>query len=99
MNIEGGDAWTDLGDGILVRQSRAVPMNSVVLANAEHTILVDPRILPSEMDDLAGLVREAEPRETTLVFTHAPWDHPLRRPRWPKAKTLGHDRFPARVRA
>src|SRR5262249_15473141 len=95
----GGDAWTDLGDGILVRQSRAFAMNSVVLASADHTILVDPGILPSEMDDLAGLVREAEPRETTLFFTHAHWDHVLGRPWWPGAKTLAHDRFAAEVRA
>src|SRR5262245_46071432 len=99
MNIEGGDAWTDLGDGILVRQSKAFAMNSVVLANAEHTILVDPGILPSEMDDLAGLVREAEPKQITLFFTHAHWDHVLGRPWWPKAKTLAHDRFAAEVRA
>jgi len=39
MNIEGGDAWTDLGDGILVRQSRAFAMNSVVLASAEVKFL------------------------------------------------------------
>jgi hydroxyacylglutathione hydrolase len=99
MNLDGGDAWTDLGDGILVRQSKAFAMNSVVLANAEHTILVDPGILPSEMDDLAGLVREAEPKETTLFFTHAHWDHVLGRPWWPKARTLAHDRFAAEVRA
>lgn len=99
MNIEGGDAWTDLGDGILVRQSKAFAMNSVVLANAEHTILVDPGILPSEMDDLAGLVREAEPKALTLFFTHAHWDHVLGRPWWPKAQTLAHDRLAAEVRA
>jgi len=99
MNIDGGDAWTDLGDGILVRQSKAFAMNSVVLANTEHTILVDPGIMPSEMDDLAGLVREAEPGETTLFFTHAHWDHVLGRPWWPKAKTLAHDRFAAEVKA
>jgi len=99
MNLEGSDAWSDLGDGILVRQSKAFAMNSVVLASAEHTILVDPGVLPSEMDDIAGLVREAEPRALTLFFTHGHWDHVLGRPWWPKAKTLAHDRLAAELSA
>ena len=43
--------------------------------------------LPSEIEDLAGLVREAEPEALTLFFTHAHWDHVLGRPWWPEAKT------------
>jgi len=96
---EMGDAWTDLGDGIMVRQSRAFAMNSTLLLAPEHTIVVDPGVLPSEMDDLAGLVREAEPRQLTLFFTHAHWDHVLGRPWWPQAQTLAHDRLAAEVRA
>jgi len=99
MNFEGVDAWTNLGDGILVRQSKAFAMNSVVLASAAHTILVDPGVLPSEMDDIAGLVREAEPQQITLFFTHAHWDHVLGRPWWPQAKTIAHDRVAAELRA
>ncbi|HTK30924.1 MAG TPA: MBL fold metallo-hydrolase [Candidatus Saccharimonadaceae bacterium] len=86
-------AWTDLGGGIHVRQSRAFLMNSVALLDREHTVLVDPGVLPSELDDLAAKVAAAQPRAVTLVFTHAHWDHVLGRAWWPNAATLAHDRF------
>ena len=92
------DAWTDLGDGIRVRQSRAFAMNSVALLAAERAVVTDPGVLPSELDDLARVVRAAEPAKVALLFTHAHWDHVLGRPWWPQAQTLAHDRFAAEVR-
>ena len=94
----GGAAWTDLGDGIRVRQSRAFWMNSVVLLDREHTVIVDPGVLPAELDDLARVVGEAAPEAITLFFTHAHWDHVLGRPWWPDARTVAHDRFAAEVK-
>jgi glyoxylase-like metal-dependent hydrolase (beta-lactamase superfamily II) len=85
--------WTDLGDGVLVRQSRAFQMNSTLLLRADHAVLVDPGVLPSELDDIAARVKAAGPAALTLVFTHAHWDHVLGRAWWPEARTLGHDRF------
>ncbi len=94
-----GAAWTDLGDGILVRQSRAFAMNSVLLLDPEHAVVVDPGVLPSELDDIARVVGETGPAAVTLFFTHGHWDHVLGRPWWPGAKTLAHDRFAEEVRA
>ena len=88
-------AWSDLGGGVRVRQSRAFQMNSVLLLHAEHAVAIDPGVLPSELDDLAARVRAAAPAATTLVFTHAHWDHVLGRAWWPDARTLAHDRFNA----
>jgi hydroxyacylglutathione hydrolase len=93
-----GAAWTDLGDGIHVRQSRAFAMNSVLLLDSEHTVLVDPGVLPSELDEIARAAREPEPLALTVFFTHAHWDHVLGRPWWPKAGTLAHDRFAEELR-
>jgi glyoxylase-like metal-dependent hydrolase (beta-lactamase superfamily II) len=94
----GSAAWTDLGAGIRVRQSRAFWMNSVVLLDREHTVIVDPGVLPSELDDLAGVVRASAPEATTIFFTHAHWDHVLGRSWWPGARTVAHDRFAAEVK-
>jgi glyoxylase-like metal-dependent hydrolase (beta-lactamase superfamily II) len=94
-----GAVWTDLGDGVLVRQSVAFAMNSVVLLDPERAVIVDPGILPSELDNLARIVGEPAPEAITLFFTHAHWDHVLGRPWWPSAETLAHDRFAAEVRA
>lgn len=88
-------SWSDLGGGVLVRQSRAFLMNSVALLDREHAVLVDPGVLPSELDDLAARVRTVNPASVTLIFTHAHWDHVLGRPWWPAARTVAHDRFPA----
>ena len=91
-------SWTDLGGGAHVRQSRAFQMNSVLLLDPEHAVLVDPGVLPSELDDLAVRVREAAPRALTLLFTHAHWDHVLGRPWWPQARTAGAARLGAELR-
>jgi len=92
-------SWTDLGEGIRVRQSQAYRMNSTVLLDTEHTVLVDPGVLPSEIDDIANLVREAGASQVTLFFTHGDWDHVLGRPWWTGAATVAHDRFASEIRA
>ncbi|HKQ58771.1 MAG TPA: MBL fold metallo-hydrolase [Candidatus Eisenbacteria bacterium] len=94
----GAAAWSDLGDGIRVRRSAAFAMNSVLLLDPQHTVIVDPGVLPSELDDLAREVTAARPKATTLFFTHAHWDHVLGRPWWPRAKTIAHDRFAAEAK-
>jgi glyoxylase-like metal-dependent hydrolase (beta-lactamase superfamily II) len=97
--VSASSAWSDLGDGIRVRQSRVYWMNSVVLSHPEHTVIVDPGVLPSELDDLVRAAPARDSATTTLAFTHGDWDHVLGRPWWPRAETLAHDRFAADVRA
>src|SRR5512144_935498 len=90
------ETWTDLGGGVLVRQSVAFQMNSVALLDPEHAVLVDPGVLASELDDFAARVQAARPAKITLLLTHGHWDHVLGRPWWPQADVVAHDRF-ARV--
>jgi hydroxyacylglutathione hydrolase len=90
--------WTELGGGIRVRRSAAYAMNSALLLDREHTVIVDPGVLPSELDDMKRAVDEAAPEQVTLFFTHAHWDHVLGRPWWPGARIVAHDRFGAEVR-
>lgn len=90
--------WTDLGGGVQVRQSRVCWMNSALLLDPAQAVLVDPGVLPSELDDLAAAVRDAAPRALTLIFTHAHWDHVLGRPWWPGAATVGHAELAAELR-
>jgi glyoxylase-like metal-dependent hydrolase (beta-lactamase superfamily II) len=91
-------AWTDLGGGVLVRQSRVFWMNSALLLDREHAVLVDPGVLPSELDDLADTVRTAGPKTVSIVFTHSHWDHVPGRPWWPQAGTVGHAGLGAELR-
>jgi glyoxylase-like metal-dependent hydrolase (beta-lactamase superfamily II) len=85
--------WTDLGGGIRVRRSRAFETNSALLLDAAHAILVDPGVLPSELDDIGRVVSEARPATLTLFMTHAHWDHVLGRTRWPEAGVIAHPRL------
>jgi len=91
-------SWTDLGDGIRVRHSAAFQMTSTVLLDREHTVVVDPGVLPSELDDIAQVVGAAGAGEVTVIFTHPHWDHVLGRAWFPDAHTLAHDGFTVVVR-
>ena len=91
--------WTDLGGGVLVRQSVEFAMNSVLLLHEEETLVVDPGVIPSELDDLAATAAHTPASRTTLFLTHAHWDHVLGRPWWPDARVIAHDRFAGVVRS
>jgi len=91
--------WTELQPGIRVRRSQAYAMNSTLLLDREHTIVIDPGVLPSELDDLAAAVAAEQPAQVTLFLTHAHWDHVLGRPWWPDAEIVAHDRFAGETRA
>jgi len=91
--------WTDVSAGVRVRQSRAFMMNSAVLADREHTIVIDPGVLPSELDDIAQAVTKLAPERVTLFLTHGHWDHVLG-PAWHEgAEIVAHDRVAAEVKA
>jgi hydroxyacylglutathione hydrolase len=90
--------WLDLGHGVLVRRSLAFAMNSVLLLDPDHTIVVDPGVLPSEIQDIYKVTDAEGTAAVTLAFTHGHWDHVLGRPWWPDAATLAHDRFATVVR-
>ena len=87
--------WTDLGDGIRVRQARGYWLNSVLLLDPEVTWVVDPGLYPDELDELAETVGRVQPEQVVLAFTHGDWDHVFGRWHWPHARTLAHDRFEA----
>ena len=88
-------AWTDLGDGVFVRQSRRFWMNSTVVLRGGKAIVFDPGVLPSELTDLADFVHARVPKfeDVTLVFTHPHWDHVLGKPWFPLAATVAHVGF------
>ena len=88
-------AWTDLGEGVLVRRSRAYEMNSTLLVRDGHAIVVDPGVLPSELDDIVRVVAGHAPRfeNVSLLFTHPHWDHVLGKPWFPLAATVAHVGF------
>src|ERR1041384_1225963 len=88
-------AWTEVAPGVRVRTSRCYAMNTLVAEAQGHALVVDPGVLPSELDELAGVVRGITPRfdRVSLAFTHPHWDHVLGLPWFPGATTFAHAGF------
>lgn len=88
-------AWTDVAPGVRVRTSRCYAMNTLVMTAEDHALLVDPGVLPSELDDLVRIVTATAPRldHVALAFTHPHWDHVLGLPWFPGATTFAHSGF------
>jgi len=88
-------AWAEPAPGVRVRTSRCYAMNSVLLASEGHALVIDPGVLPSELDELAAAVAADAPRfeNVALAFTHPHWDHVLGLPWFPGATTFAHTGF------
>jgi len=88
-------AWSEPVPGVRVRTSRCYAMNSVLLTADAHALVVDPGVLPSELDDVATAVAAVAPRfeNVALAFTHPHWDHVLGLPWFPGATTFAHSGF------
>jgi glyoxylase-like metal-dependent hydrolase (beta-lactamase superfamily II) len=88
-------AWTDLGGGMQVRQSRCYAMNSLFAVRDGHVLLADPGVLPSELDELAAATQAVTSRfeRVSIAFTHPHWDHVLGLPWFPGAETFAHSGF------
>ena len=88
-------AWTVLGDGVSVRRSRCFEMNTLVAQRDGHTLLIDPGVLPSELDELVAMTQKVSPdlNHVSLAFTHPHWDHVLGLPWFPGAETFAHAGF------
>lgn len=80
-----------LGPEVTVFQSRLFQMNSALIASGDGVALVDPGVLPDELD---GIAAEVAGRPVTLVVqTHWHWDHVAGLGRWPDAPLLASGRY------
>lgn len=73
----------------------AVEMASVVYAHRGEALLVDPGILPDEVEAIADFVAGRGLHVAGVLLTHAHWDHIGATSRWPEAPVLTHRAFPA----
>ncbi len=85
-------AWTELSAALRVRTSACYEMNSLFVQRDGHVLLVDPGVLPSELDELAAATQAvtAQFDRVSLAFTHPHWDHVLGVPWFPGARTFAH---------
>lgn len=78
-------------------QCRRYAMNTGILQDGGHAALIDPGLLPDEVEDIAAFCAHQQWVVETIVITHHHWDHVLGAARFPGARVLTHQAYPAQT--
>ncbi|MBI3891198.1 MAG: MBL fold metallo-hydrolase [Candidatus Wallbacteria bacterium] len=85
--------------GVFAFVSRAADaMVSGMIVSCGRALLVDPGVLPDEIEALAEFAERQGAVVEALFLTHHHWDHVLATARWPGARRLAHPALEAIVR-
>jgi glyoxylase-like metal-dependent hydrolase (beta-lactamase superfamily II) len=76
---------------------RGYAMNTGILHDAEHAALIDPALLPDEVEDIAAFCEAQQLKVETVVITHHHWDHVLGAARFPGAHVVTHQSYVAQT--
>jgi len=76
---------------------RGYAMNTGILHDAAHAALIDPALLPDEVDDIAAFCEKQQLEVETVVITHHHWDHVLGAARFPGARVVTHQAYAAQT--
>jgi len=74
-------------------QCRRYAMNTGILHDAGHAALIDPALLPDEVEGIAAFCGQQQMEVETVVITHHHWDHVLGAARFPGARILTHQAY------
>jgi hydroxyacylglutathione hydrolase len=76
---------------------RGYAMNTGILHDAGHAALIDPALLPDEVEDIAAFCEGQQLKVETVVITHHHWDHCLGAARFPGAHVVAHQAYAAQT--
>lgn len=76
---------------------RGYAMNTGILHDAGHAALIDPALLPDEVEDIAAFCEGQQLKVETVVLTHHHWDHVLGAARFPGAQVVAHQAYIAQT--
>ena len=76
---------------------RGYDMNTGILHDAGHAALIDPALLPDEVEDIAAFCEAQQLKVETVVITHHHWDHVLGAARFPGAHVVTHQAYVAQT--
>lgn len=76
---------------------RGYAMNTGILHDAGHAALIDPALLPDEVEDIAAFCEAQQLKVETVVLTHHHWDHVLGAARFPGAHVVTHQAYIAQT--
>ncbi len=72
-------------------------MNTGILHDTGHAALIDPALLPDEVEDIAAFCGEQRLTVETVVITHHHWDHCLGAARFAGARVVTHQAYIAQT--
>lgn len=76
-----------------VAKCRGYAMNTGILHSGRHAALIDPALLPDEVEDIAAFCEQKHLDVEFVVITHHHWDHVLGAARFPGARILTHQAY------
>jgi hydroxyacylglutathione hydrolase len=76
---------------------RGYAMNTGILHDAGHAALIDPALLPDEVEDIAAFCEGQQLKVETVVLTHHHWDHVLGAARFPGAQVVTQQAYVAQT--
>jgi glyoxylase-like metal-dependent hydrolase (beta-lactamase superfamily II) len=90
----------EIARGVFIFTSSVFSMNSALVlpddAGGAHSgLLVDPGVLPAEVDALAAFMERRGGRARRILLTHSDWDHVSGASRFPDAHVIVSSEFPA----
>jgi glyoxylase-like metal-dependent hydrolase (beta-lactamase superfamily II) len=74
-------------------------MNTGILHDAGLAALIDPALLPDEVEDIAAFCDMQQLKVETVVLTHHHWDHVLGAARFPGAHVVAQQAYAAQTAA
>ena len=81
--------------GLVLFESRAFTFQSGAIIDRGGACLIDPGLLPVEIDEIGTFVRHEGATPQSIALTHSHWDHVLGPERLPGIETIAHAAFVA----
>lgn len=82
------------GASLAIASSRLFTYHSGVILADREACLIDPGLLPGEIDSLARHITSRGATLTSIILTHGHWDHILGPERLSNVRTVAHAAFP-----
>ena len=82
---------------LLSAKSRGLAMNTGILHEGDHAVLIDPALFPDEIDDIAAFCDAHGMRVESIILTHHHWDHVLGAARFASARIVTQQSYVAQT--
>ena len=82
-----------IADNILMGQSEVFSTNIGIIVNKNECILIDPGVLPGDLDKIEKTINTGNYTINSIIITHSHWDHLLGVERFPGVNVITHENY------